>query len=207
MLCPSGQGPDSCRTLACLRCLRSYLNLSKPPNYRGIAKCLICHAEVARGSGICHKIYRVVDDIFDIMDDAVAVCKSAFKCRTCGKKCTSQQTYGVIFGRNVLVQRFSVDILDVINGVCGVLLMGSMQRIISRFVVRFANANLANGEILPHLRQEKLQYEERIRMAEKSLIWINAKVEELSTEHTTLSTLSTLSTTLPSLPPPPPSTP
>lgn len=91
LLCQSAQGPDSCRSLACLRCVRTHLKLSKPYAARGTANCLICRNPIASGRNISSNCYRVVDDMFDIVDDAVKVCRSAFTCRTCGTKTTGQQ--------------------------------------------------------------------------------------------------------------------
>lgn len=180
LLCPAGQGPDSCRTIACLRCLRNYLNLSKPPNYRGVAKCLICHAEIACGAEICHKIYRVVDDIFDIMDEAVSTYKPAFKCRTCGKQCTSQQN---------LWRHFRDECPD--STTCckhpgcnkwGLRKFIEGEHAEDHIVIHcnLCHRSFGKRQILNHLREEREIYLKKQRDVEYSLGWISEKMAELS---------------------------
>ena len=179
LLCPS-KGPDSCRTLTCLRCLRDYLKLSKPPNYRGTAKCLICHTEIASGAGVCNKIYRVVDDIFDYMDDAVADYKPASKCRTCGKQCTGQQNLWRHFCNECPDSTIQCRHPGCTKWGLRKFIEGEHAEDHIMIRCNLCQRSFGKRQILNHLREEREIFLKKQRDAEYSLDWISTKLAELA---------------------------
>jgi len=184
LLCSHGttndQGPDSCRTLACIRCIWQYLELEKPPNYRKSAKCLICHKEIASGKEINHSCYRVVDDIFDIADDAVQPLKNAFRCRSCKKVCDGNQSLWRHFREECPYSTIQCQYPNCYKWGLRSFILGLHAEDHSIIQCQLCSKSFGKRQFKDHLLSEMNTWTKKLDECQRSIKWIEEKMTELN---------------------------